>query len=313
MEEGLVVLNEGKTATRMGRSTQNHTSPDLTLSTEGVDNVSWTVLNKLGSDHLPIIISIQKQNRKTKSAPILFKWQLSNIQWEDFAEWMEKALPEHYNDEDKVGNNTAIFNKAVQKGLSMSTKRVKVGTRKVEVWWNKKVDDAVRTRDNLAAEGKRNTEEWLEANEETRKVIAMEKKTCWKDFVNAVDTTTDTAEVWRIIKMLRGTTEQHNNKVIEHNGRMLITDKQKANGFIDHYAKVSKERMTKEELRMRKDASNEMKGIQTSPEDNDYTKDFTINELNEAITLIDETKAGGPDEIPPIVLKHYHKRPNCSS
>ena len=82
-------MNDGK-PTHFNRSTGGEAAPDTSfVHSSLLDKVSWRTTKKLGSDHLPIIITYEDEMVKVNDRP-KFKWRLSEANWESYAEEMEK-------------------------------------------------------------------------------------------------------------------------------------------------------------------------------------------------------------------------------
>lgn len=309
---GYCVLNDENKMTRTDRRGNRGTSPDITITTQEMGaRTKWDILTTANSDHLPIIITIEDPGKANKREGRSYKWKLNDMDWQMFEILVEKEIPDNYDEEEKISENLSKFNKAIINTMKTCTRKVKVGGKQATIWWSDKVQAAVTTRDDLAKEGKRNTWEWEEACRKVTEIIKEEKTRTWKAFVESIDATTDTNKVWEIIRMLKGTSnDTTTSEAIEHQGKLLTTDMQKANGFITQYANVSKEKMDKNERKMKINASKKMNEYQTSDQDKVYENDFIINELEEAIKAMDGSKAGGQDDIPPEALKHLSNKGN---
>lgn len=82
----LCILNDG-TPTRRTSPLQNPSVPDLTLASPNlIHSLSWTVTsNSLGSDHLPIVITLLNSSIHTPpSQEPLLKYRLRSADWNEF-------------------------------------------------------------------------------------------------------------------------------------------------------------------------------------------------------------------------------------
>ena len=85
-----------------------------------------------------------------------------------------------------------------------------------------------------------------------------------------------------------------------HNGRLISSNKKKANLFAHHYAAVSKLTFSEEE----RDENRRLKKILQSPSVDDKScLEFSMSELKKAIRKMKTKGAAGPDEISPSFLK----------
>ena len=111
----------------------------------------------------------------------------------------------------------------------------------------------------------------------------------------------DDGKLWNIVNSLKGCPEINSpNETMRHNGRTISSNKKKANLFIQHYAKVSRHKFTKDERSLKRDLK---KRLEAPSVDTEHGRDFTNGELKKAISKMRRKGAQGPDEIPPTFLK----------
>ena len=166
------------------------------------------------------------------------------------------------------------------------------------------MEEAVRERDQLAKNGKRNTNEWTLACEKVRLTISEERRRTWREYPDSIQNNENPEKMWQTIHMLKGQTKATSDKVMMDEERRLVTDKQKANAFCKQYARVSRLKLTIEERHMTSKAVAARKGVTTSPNNDGYEAELTIHELQEVLNQLQEKKACGEDDIPPEALKH---------
>ena len=109
-------LNDG-TPTRYSKSVDSISTPDVSLvSSSLIDKCAWRVIDALGSDHKPILITLEdeintpKVNNTTK-----YKWKLTKADWQGFTNLLE---------EDQISNNAIkkSFNKIEKLHRKSTTK-----------------------------------------------------------------------------------------------------------------------------------------------------------------------------------------------
>ena len=223
----------------------------------------WKTLNKSCSDHKPIIITRSIKEKQSTNSNKSYKWKLTKVNWDQFRVELDNNLPEIYNDKKrtKVADNLKILNEAIITALKKTAKKVKVGGKEAKLWWNEEVQAAVTMRDNVAEREGRNSQQGEEESKNVKNLIKEGKKKSWREFIESVDSKTDTTKVWEVIKMLKEKAPNVTNKTIQYEGTLKITDKAKANAFVNHYAKVSKEKTTKEERKIKRECSNKIKEL----------------------------------------------------
>lgn len=90
------------------------------------------------------------------------------------------------------------------------------------------------------------------------------------------------------------------NEAMSHKGKTITSNKKKANVFMQHYASVSKLKLSKEN----RETNRHLKKVLESPSVSDAsTSAFTLQELKRAIATMKRKGAAGPDDIPPPFLK----------
>ena len=98
---GLLLLNDGR-VTRRGRGAgiDFKSTPDLTLCSRDLAELSWEVVKELGSDHYPILIGGREQGEEEGDRPSLV-WNWKGADWEGFREEVRREVKkvawEHLN------------------------------------------------------------------------------------------------------------------------------------------------------------------------------------------------------------------------
>ena len=87
---------------------------------------------------------------------------------------------------------------------------------------------------------------------------------------------------------------------MSHNGRTITDTKSKANIFINHYARVSKLKMSQSDHDINRQFK---KSIKVLSADDESCTPILISELQSAIKKMKGEGAAGPDNIPPLFLK----------
>ena len=93
-------------------------------------------------------------------------------------------------------------------------------------------------RKDIKKEGGR--EKWLKKCKEVRQAIRQEKEDRWKEYVEQLDTKTNSKEVWRTIRAMDGRmAPRKDNEVLIVKDKAYVGDKEKANQFAKVYKKES--------------------------------------------------------------------------
>ena len=90
----MIAINDSST-TRTNRSTNSDTSPDVSLIHSSLaGKFTWNVLDDLGSDHKPIMITYREMNSiPTVESKPSYKWKFSDADWMTYTKEIEDAIP----------------------------------------------------------------------------------------------------------------------------------------------------------------------------------------------------------------------------
>ena len=159
----------------------------------------------------------------------------------------------------------------------------------------------IRRRNRLRRTIQRNRQEWHQACQEVNDAITEAKTNSWRDFLADAVSSSDPTKTWKVIKSLNGTPDSSSpNEAIIHKGRTIIDQKQKANIFVKHYARVSNLSLSATD----RDLVRQFKKRMDQPSDADVScSPLLMSELKAAISRIKKKGAAGPDNIPPTFLK----------
>ena len=145
------------------------------------------------------------------------------------------------------------------------------------------------------------TGKWIKACWEANKAINKAKVNNWKDLLQSSMSNVDSPDVWNVIPSLNGIIDTNQpNEAMFHNGLIITNTKSKANIFINHYARVSKLHMTKEDHDLN---CLPKKHFNTPSVDDDSCSSINMFELLSVIQKMKQKGAAGPDNIPPTFLK----------
>jgi len=235
VSRNMIAANEPLMPTRICPSSGSFTSPDLTaIPGTLAPSTVWLTGDDIGSDHLPIILSIQEMQVPVKRET---KWAFKKARWDTFTSVLDDELCDMTKSEDI---NTAVDNltKAIFSALNASVPR---GCRsKAYFWWCDEVEVAVSARrkalkvmqqDNSAL----HRQQYHMACEEANRVIAECKREAWREYCNKLNHSTSSKEIWRTVASLdgkRGPSKTAESLII--NGKAYSTEQEKATAFNNH-------------------------------------------------------------------------------
>ena len=259
----------------------------------------WNVLEELGgSDHEPIIIKRQLDNLKKVNTKKTYKWNLKKGDLGRLSEQVENDLPERY-EKKNLNKLEKILRKTVTKAARRHVKKKLVAPRTV-TFVNEEIKEKVRERNQLRKDFKEGEkrQEWLRKCEEVKEAVRKEKEERWKEYVDTLDATTNSREVWRTIRNIDGkSAPRKDNEVLVVNKKGYTDDKDKAKKFLQTYKQVSRIPRGREDRVIKR---SNRKFLNSRPTENldDSESDITMQDLDRAIKDTDKGKAAGEDDIP---------------
>ena len=142
----LLPLNDPDTSTLLHRSSGSRSSPDISFAPSTLAlSCSWEVLQDLGSDHLPILLSIPLSPVfRPNERPPSFNFQ--KARWDGFASYFDSHCPsaEEYSSL-SLSSAAALFTSLTLNAAKSSIPfgRIK---RPPKAWWCAEVEQAVSER-----------------------------------------------------------------------------------------------------------------------------------------------------------------------
>ena len=267
------------------------------------DKYSWKVLEKLGgSDHKPILITREAEGLKHVNTAYSYKWDLENANVEAFRDEVEEKLPENYASK-SVHKLEKILRKTITQAANKHIK-MKATTRDSKPAISKEVKEKIEERNQLRKDFRKEggKKAWLDKCKEVNTMIREEKEKKWKEYVEELDTKTNSKEVWKTIRNLDGRFGQRKeNEVLIVDGKAYTEDSDKAKQFAKTYKKVSRIPKGERDRRMKQE---NRKFLNKKPkEKNKYEKEITMEDLIRVIEEAKKNKAAGEDTIPYEIIK----------
>ena len=266
-DKGMACMNNGE-PTHVSRSTGKQGAPDVSfIHPSLLDKISWETANDLGSDHKPIIITYEDEMTKVNSKP-RYKWKMSKADWEKYKNDIEDLIPNNYQ-----RTNINRLEKKLRKAIIKSANK-NVGKKKVSYqakpWMTPEIKDAIKTRNELRKTVSQNREEWIKACRDTSELITNKKKEVWKEYVESINVTSSSAEIWKTVRNMDGRrAPDRSNEVLEVDGVTYVEDKDKAKQFVKTYKGFSKLPVRKEDRKLRRFIRKRMKRHPTVPEESE--------------------------------------------
>ena len=307
-DRNIAVLNSGEPTHEAG------TSPDVSIvEASRLDEATWSVhpeVDDVTSDHMPITIewSLQKVSRVEKRSSKL-KWNVSKAKWDVFEDILAQQL-ENWVENASVKEMNSKLQEAILYAAKRAIPRGKgVDRKQCKQWWSEEIGKAIKER-NKAARKKHQSDEdrakWLELRTGTRNLIAEAKLTAWRNFASTLNARSDSRHVWKIIRSLSGKNRQDpSGAALIRGEKVLVSAKEKANGFVKEYAAVSHSTKRNKELPKKKRVYG---AVNTAASNEEEDRPFTMGELKAAVRKMRSDGAPGVDGVLNATLKHLGAR-----
>ena len=283
------VLNE-EVPTRLPTNGQP-SSPDLSLaSLDIMPYTSWQAQTSMGSDHLPIIITLQSEIKETVSDKRTFT-NFKKADWDNFEKMTEKEfadLPTPLNIYEGEKMFRSILNKAAKQTIPAGRIKHIFPNVPSATATKMKERDALRQADPSSPQ-------IIELNKQIHEEINDHKRDKWRCTVEDLNRKTDSSKLFKLIKHLNGGPKANSNQAIKFQGKYHSNPKHIANHFNKQYTSVVRHISSKSNRHVTRNLKkNSLKDPPT----------FTAEKTKEAIKKAKASKAQGPDELATVHLKH---------
>ena len=203
----LLPLNDPDTPTLLHRSSGSRSSPDISFASSSLAlSCSWEVLQDLGSDHLPILLSILfSPVFHPNERPPSFNFQ--KARWDGFASYFDSHCPsaKEYSSL-SLSSAAALFTSLTLNAAKSSIPfdRIK---RPPKAWWSAEVESAVSERRKAFAAAHRSDEDrqaYISASPRTSSVIAMAKTEAWQTTCSSLSPKSNPKSVHSLLRSIAG-------------------------------------------------------------------------------------------------------------
>ena len=276
----------------------NPSSPDVSLASASlITSTNWQTKTNLGSDHLPILISLQMDVTIT---PIQHRTSinLKKANWDRYSREIEdrlskRRLPTDCQKGEKILR--AVILKAASHHIPSGRHRINTEPVPTEILEKMRARDDLRSRDPTSPA-------LPEMNDEITRTTNEHKRQKWRQFVETFDHKTDPTKLWRTIKAIDGrSTLKAENEAITFDGSQVTSPKQIANYFNRQFTTSKLGRHTS--FRDTRLVSREIKRKSLTS-----AVTFTTDQVTKGISSCSNTRAFGPDKLSIFHLKHLGSR-----
>ena len=267
------------------------TSPDITLASLNLlPYTSWHTHTTLGSDHLPIIVTLVIDLQRTPSDNRTFT-NFKKADWQKFTEDTEIEFSKQETPPD-IYKGEKIFREILNKAAknSIPSGRIKNVYPQVPTEAANKIRerDSLRKTDPTAPDIER-------LNKEINKEINDYKRDKWRETITNVNRKLDSSKLFKLIKALNGAPKANSNQAIKFKGKYSSSPKDIANKFNQQFSSVVRHKSTRTNRSITKQIKRNSLQNPTK-----YTTEMT----KKAIKNCKASKALGPDGLSNLHLKH---------
>ena len=308
---GTVWLNDG-TATRFSDTEANPSAPDVTFCSPSLSlGANWRVLEEAGSDHRPILITLQR--RVTRPPRQKAQFRLHKADWAAYRQVVDEELADLQLETMSLEAASKAFIAVLHKALHLTCP--KGHRRRTKVWWSLRCQKAKEERQAAAqrATGVRTSAaaaELQQARARFQQVVKEEKLRSWELFTSTLDPTAPIKQrkVWSVMRALDGRARApmpdqpiRLDRPSYLHPRLAISDRQKANTAALHFRKVSSLKIPRSfSLQCKQQIRDHIKSDHMPA----AATPFSADELRAALFPKGKKgKAAGPDGLLPIQLK----------
>ena len=203
----LLPLNYPDTHTLLHCSSGSRSSPDISFAPSSPAlSCSWEVLQDLGSDHLPILLSIPLSPvfRPSKRPP---SFNFQKARWDGFASYIDSHCPlaEEYSSL-SLSSAAALFTSLALNAAKFSIPfgRIK---RPSKAWWSAEVEEAVSERRKAFAAARRSDEDrqaYISTSPRASSVIAKANAETWQTTCSSLSPRSNPKSVHSLLRSIAG-------------------------------------------------------------------------------------------------------------
>ena len=203
----LLPLNDPDTPTLLHCSFGSRSSPDISFAPSSLAlSCSWQVLQDLGSDHLPILLSIPLSPVfRPNECPPSFNFQ--KARWDGFASYIDSHCPsaKEYSSL-SLSSAAALFTSLALNAAKSSIPfgRIK---RPPKAWWSAEVESAVSERRKAFAAAYKSDEDrqaYISASRRAPSVIAKVKAEAWQTTCFSLSPKSNPKSVHSLLRSIAG-------------------------------------------------------------------------------------------------------------
>ena len=300
-----VISSDPDTPTLLHRSSGSRSSPDISFAPFSLaSSCSWEVLQGLGSDNLPILLSVPLSPvfRLNERAP---SFNFQKARWDDFVPYFDSHFPspEEYSSL-SLSSAAALFTSLALNAAKSSIPfgRIK---RPPKAWWSAEEERAVSERRKVFAAAHRSDEDrpaYISASRRASSVATKAKAETWQTTCSSLSPKSNPKSVYSLLRSIAGSPSSSSSS---HNFPNCSSPREPASvyaAYLRSHFSVSQPKALHSRARgylseLRRD---------TCPEEShlSFCSPFSLAEFHAPASNLSSSTATGPDKVVYSMLKH---------
>ena len=307
----LLPLNDPDTPTLLHCSSGSRSSPDISFAPSSLAlSCSWEVLQDLGSDHLPILLSIPLSPiLRPNERPPSFNFQKAC--WDGFASYFDSHCPsaEEYSSL-SLSSATALFTSLTLNAAKSSIPfgRIK---RPPKAWWSAEVEETVSERRKTFAAAHRSDVDRqanISASRRASSVIAKAKTEAWQTTCPSLSPRSNPKSVHSLLRSIAGSPSSSSSSPNFPNFPNCFFPKESASvyaAYLRSHFSISQPKALRS--RARGYLSELCRATCSEDSHSSFCSPFSFAEFLAAASNLSSSTATGPDKVAYPMLKHLHR------
>ena len=299
----LLPLNDPDTPTLLHRSSGSRSSPDISFASSSLAlSCSWEVLQDLGSDYLPILLSIPLSPVFCPNErPPSFNFQ--KARWDGFASYFDSHCPsaEEYS---SLSSAAALFTSLA---LNAAKSAIPFGRikRPLKAWWSAEVEQAVSERRKAFAAAHRSDEDrqaYISASRRASSVIAKAKAEGWQTTCSSLSPKSNPKSVHSLLRSIAGSSASFSSSPNFPNCSSPRESASVYAAYLRSHFSVSQPKALHSRARGYLTELRQATCLEKSH--SSFCSPFSFAEFLAAASKLSSSSATGPDKVAYSMLKH---------
>ena len=302
----LLPLNDSDTPTLLHCSSGSRSSPDISFAPSTLAfSCSWEMLHDLGSDHLPILLSIPLSSVfRPNERPPSFNFQ--KARWDGFASYFDSHCPAAVDYSSlSLSSAAALFTSLTLNAAKFSIPfgRIK---RPPKAWWSAEVEQAVSERRKAFAAAHRSDEgrqTYISASRRASSVIAKAKAEAWQTTCSSLSPRSNPKSVHFLLRSIAGSPSSSSSSPNFSNCSSLRESALVYAAYLRSHISVSQPKALRSRAR---GYLSELRRATCPVESHSFfCSPFSPSEFLASASNLTPSTATGPDKVAYPMLKHF--------